>query len=54
MLKRSRMKRGNGKGIGYWKIKKTLNPPLSVIARVKWKKLPKEAFYSSKKKRGKK
>jgi len=41
MAKRKRLRR---KKIGYWKIRKTLNPPWAVIARAEWKPLPKEAY----------
>jgi len=47
MVRRKRLKRG-GK-IGSWKIQKTLNPPWEILARMKWKKLPKEAFAKQKK-----
>lgn len=43
MARRKRLRRK--KKIGNWRIRKSLNPPWSVLVRTEWGELPKEAFH---------
>jgi len=43
-VKRKKRLKRKGRKTGYWKIRKILNPPVSITSRLEWKPLPKEAF----------